>query len=76
MKHSSDAEKQNELRKTQVLKLQQEVQNLNHELLQELALDRAQVVQLKSHVAERKLEIANEMRQIKKIVAALFERQA
>lgn len=76
MKHSSDVEKQNELRKTQVIKLQEEVQNLNHELLQELALDRAQVVQLKSHVAERKLEIANEMRHIKRIVAALFERQS
>jgi hypothetical protein len=76
MKHSSDAEWQNELRKTQVIKLQQEVQNLNEELLQELALDRAQVVQLKSHVAERKLEIANEMRHIKRIVAALFERQS
>jgi hypothetical protein len=76
MKHSSDVEKQNELRKTQVIKLQEEVQNLSHELLQELALDRAQVVQLKSHVAERKLEIANEMRHIKRIVAALFERQS
>lgn len=76
MKHSSDTEKENELRKTQVIKLQQEVQSLNDELLQELALDRAQVVQLKSHVAERKLEIANEMRHIKRIVAALFERQS
>lgn len=74
-KHSSDTEKQNELRKTQVMKLKQEVKDLNDELLRELALDRTQVVQLKSQVAERKLEIANEMRHIKRIVAILFERQ-
>lgn len=76
MRHSSDTEKENELRKTQVIKLQQEVQNLNDELLQELAIDRTQLVQFKSHVAERKVEISNEMRQIKRIVAALFERQS
>lgn len=74
-KHSSDIEKQNELRKTQVLQLQQEVKDLNEEILQELALDRSQVVQLKSQVAERKIEIQNEMRNIKRIVAILFERQ-
>lgn len=74
-KHSSDTEKENELRKTQVQQLQDEVQNLKDELLQELALDRTQVVQMKSQVAERKLEISNEMKEIKKIVALLFERQ-
>lgn len=76
LKHSSDAEKQNEMRQTQVAKLQEEVKELNDELLRELALDRTQVVQLKSQVAERKLEIANEMRNIKRIVAVFFERQA
>jgi hypothetical protein len=75
-KHSSDTEKENELRRTQVKQLQEEVDLLNEELLQELALDRTQVVQLKSQILERKMEIANEMRHIKRIVAMLFERQA
>ena len=75
-KHSSDTEKEDELRKTQVKKLKDEVMELNYELTQELALDRTQVVQMKSQVAERRLEIVNEMRDIKRIVAVLFERQA
>jgi hypothetical protein len=73
-KHSSDSVKEDELRKTQVKQLQDEVVALKDELLQELALDRTQVVQMKSQVAERKLEIANELSEIKKIVAILFER--
>lgn len=75
-KHSSDAQKENELRKTQMLQLQEEVKTLSDELLHELALDRSQVVQLKNQVAERKQEIANEMKNIKRIVAMLFERQS
>lgn len=75
-KHNSDSEKEDELRKTQVKQLQAEVLGLRDELLQELALDRTQIVQMKSQVAERKQEISNEMREIKKIVAILFERQA
>ena len=75
-KHSSDSEKEDELRRTQVKVLQEEVTGLKDELLQELALDRTQVVQMKSQVAERKLEISNEMKEIKKIVAILFERQS
>lgn len=74
--HSSDTEKEDELRKTQIKKLQEEVTALKDELVQELALDRTQVVQIKSQVAERKIEIMNEMRDIKRIVAMLFERQA
>ena len=74
-KHSSDSVKEDELRKTQVKQLQDEVLGLKDELLQELALDRTQVVQMKSQVAERKLEISNELTEIKKIVAVLFERQ-
>ena len=73
-KHSSDSEKQNELRQTQVKQLQQEVKVLYDELLQELALDRTHVVQLKSHITERKMEIASEMRDIKRMAAMLFER--
>jgi hypothetical protein len=74
-KHSSDAEKHNELRRNQVKQLQRDVKELNDELLQELAFDRTQMVQLKSLVADRKVEISNEMRQIKRIVAVLFDRQ-
>lgn len=74
-KHSSDTEKEDELRRTQVKKLQDEVTGLKDELLQELALDRTQVVQMKSQVGERKIEISNEMKDIKKIIAILFERQ-
>lgn len=74
--HSSEMEKDEELRKTQIRNLKDEVKDLREELLQELALDRTQVVQVKSQVSERKAEIANEMRDIKRIVAVLFERQA
>jgi len=57
-----------------VKQLQQEVKEMHHELLQELALDRTQLVQLKSQITERKMEIASEMRDIKRMVAMLFER--
>jgi hypothetical protein len=74
-KHSSDTEREDELRKTQVKQLQQEVAALKDELVQELAMDRTQVVQIKSQVAERKIEIANEMKEIKRIVEVIFARQ-
>jgi ribosomal protein L29 len=74
-KHSSDTEREDELRKTQVKQLQQEVSALKDELVQELAMDRTQVVQIKSQVAERKIEIANEMKEIKRIVEVIFARQ-
>jgi len=45
-------------------------------LVQELARDRTQMVQMKSAVAERKVEIANEMKHVKRIVTMLFEQQA
>ena len=44
--------------------------------VQELALGRTQVVQIKSQAAERKLEIASEIRDIKRMVTLMFERQA
>ncbi|KAL3899907.1 MAG: hypothetical protein SGARI_006358, partial [Bacillariaceae sp.] len=72
-KHSSETEKEEELRKTQVQSLKVEIDALKDELMQELALDRTQVVQMKSSVAERKLEIQNEMKHIKRIVTMLFE---
>jgi Ion transport protein len=72
-KHSSETEKEEELRKTQVQLLKAEIGSLKDDLLQELAIDRTQVVQMKSSVAERKLEIQNEMKHIKRIVTMLFE---
>jgi hypothetical protein len=72
-KHSSETEKEEELRKTQVQLLKAEIKILKDDLLQELAIDRTQVVQMKSSVAERKLEIQNEMKHIKRIVTMLFE---
>jgi Ion transport protein len=74
--HSSESEKEDELRITQVAKLQQEVIVLREELLQELAMHRTQVVHMKSQLAERKTEIANEMKHIKRLVTLLFERQS
>jgi len=75
-RHSSDTEKEDELRKTQVTLLEQEVKLLRDDLVQELAMDRTQIVQLKSHVAGRKVDIANEMKDIKRIVTMLFEQQS
>jgi len=75
-KHSSESEKEEELRKNQVQRLKVEIGALEEELLQELAIDRTQVVQMKSAVAERKLEIQNEMKHIKRVVTMLFEQQA
>lgn len=74
-KHSSESEKEEELRKTQVQRLKVEIGQLRDDLLQELAIDRTHVVQMKSAVAERKLEIQSEMKHIKRIVAMLFEQQ-
>jgi len=73
--HTNEQAKEDELRKRQVTNLETELFNLKEDLLQELAMDRTQVVQIKSQVAERRQEIANEMRQIKKLVTLLFERQ-
>eukprot|EP00934_Nitzschia_sp_Nitz4_P007813 Nitzschia sp. Nitz4//scaffold137_size62074//14398//17094//NITZ4_006409-RA/size62074-processed-gene-0.81-mRNA-1//-1//CDS//3329535682//7803//frame0 len=75
-KHSSEAEKDNEMRRIQIQVLKQEVQTLKDDLLQELAVDRTQVVQTKSLVAQRKTEIQAEMKHIKRIVAMLFEQQS
>lgn len=75
-KHATETDKEDELRKTQVKKLKEEINVLRDDLLQELAVDRTQVVQLKSVVTERKIEIQNEMKHIKRIVAMLFEQQS
>lgn len=75
-KHSSEYDKEEELRKTLIQSLQVEIDSLRDELLQELAMDRTHVVQMKSSVAERKMEIQNEMKHIKRVVTMLFEQQA
>jgi hypothetical protein len=75
-KHSSESEREDELRKTQVRMLQREVFELKEDLAQELTVDRIQVVQMKSSIAERRAEIANEMKHIKRIMTMLFDQQA
>jgi hypothetical protein len=74
--HNSESERENELRTTQVQLLKSEIGILKEDLLQELAIDRTQLVQMKSLVAERKLEIQTEMKHIKRIVTMLFEQQS
>ncbi len=74
--HSSESEREDELRKTQVIMLQKEVDDLEEDMLQELKVDRIQVVQIKSSIAERRAEIANEMKDIKRIMTMLFDQQA
>jgi hypothetical protein len=74
-RHNSESEKEDELRKTQVQNLKAEIGVLKEDLLQELAIDRTYLVQMKSLVAERKLEIQSEMKHIKRIVTMLFEQQ-
>jgi len=65
-----------ELRKTQVMLLDKEVKALSVEITHELTIDRIEVVQMKSSVADKRAEIANEMRHIKNIMTRLFDQQA
>ena len=74
--HSSESEREDELRRTQVIMLQNEVEQLKEDILQELKVERIQVVQMKSLIAERRAEIASEMRDIKRIMTMLFDQQA
>ena len=55
--------------------LRSEIDVLRGELQEELAVDRTNLVQLKSVVAAKKLEIQTEMKHIKRVVAMLFEQQ-
>jgi hypothetical protein len=75
-KHNSETEREEELRRNQLVKVRAEIVAMGEELRQELALDRTQIVQTKSSVAERKQEIQTEMKHIKRVVAMLFEQQA
>jgi len=56
--------------------LQKEVAEMREDLTQELAVDRTQVIQMKSQIDNRRTEIDNEMKNIKRIVMMLFEQQA
>jgi len=74
-KHATDSEKQDELRRNQVKLLGAEVRTLEDDLMQELAIDRTHIVQMRSLVTQRKQEIQSEMKEIKRIVNLLFEQQ-
>lgn len=69
----SESDKEDAMRKNQIDSLNIEINELKNELLKEMAVDRTQVVQLKSSVAEKKLELKNEMKHIQRIVTMLFE---
>jgi hypothetical protein len=58
------------------VKIQKEVEDLEEDMFQELKVDRIQVVQMKSSIADRRAEIANEMKHIKRIMTVLFDQQA
>mmetsp|Transcript_10528 Transcript_10528/g.14774 ORF Transcript_10528/g.14774 Transcript_10528/m.14774 type:complete len:811 (-) Transcript_10528:2351-4783(-) len=73
---NSDIAEDEEQRKRAVENLRSEVKILKEDLMQELAVDRSQLVQLKSQVTERKTEIANEMKHIKRIMTMLFEQHS
>ena len=72
-KHSSETEREAELRRTQVAMLQKEVMSLQDTMTHEMKVDRIHVVQMKSSIAERRAEIANEMKHINRIITMLFE---
>jgi hypothetical protein len=74
-KHSSETAKEEELRSVQIVNIKAELAAFGEELRFELSQDRTQIVQTKSLVAERKMAINAEMKNIKRIVAMLFEQQ-
>ena len=74
-KYSSVSEKEDELRKTQVALLQKGVGELVEGMEEELNVVRTQLVQMRSQIGDLKAETASEMKQIKRIVAMLFEQQ-
>lgn len=68
-------EEADEIRKTQTLKLKNEIEVLKEGVMRDLAIDRTSVVQIQGLVADRKLEIQREMKQIKRIMENMFEQQ-
>jgi len=75
-KHSSESEREAELRKNQVSMLHKEVKSLRDVVMHELTVDRTQVVQMKSGLADHRVDIATEMKHIKRIMTMLFEQQS
>jgi hypothetical protein len=74
-RYSSDSEKEDELRKTQVVLLQKEVKELSEVFAQELVIERTQVVQMKSQIDHKIIEIESELKNIRRIMQMLFEQQ-
>ena len=56
--------------------LQKEVMSLQDTMTHEMKVDRIHVVQMKSSIAERRADIANEMKHIKRIMTMLFEQES
>ena len=75
-KHNNEAAREEELRRDQLVKVKDEIVAMGEDLRQELALDRTQIIQTKSLVAERKQAIQSEMKHIKRLMAMLFEQQS
>ena len=57
------------------MKLKNEIEVLKEGVMRDLAIDRTSVVQIQGLVADRKLEIQREMKQIKRIMENMFEQQ-
>ena len=72
-KHSSESEKEENLRKTQIERLKVEMVVLRDDLLRESAQHRTQILQMKSAIAERKLETRNNLTTIKRNIVLALE---
>jgi hypothetical protein len=71
--HNSKSEQEETLRKTQIENLRGEVAQLKNDLVMESSQHRTQIVQMKSAVAERKLETLNTLTIIKKNLVLALE---
>eukprot|EP00536_Pseudo-nitzschia_multiseries_P005140 jgi/Psemu1/238255/estExt_Genewise1.C_930096 len=71
--HSSESEKEENLRKTQIEELKREIAVLKEDLMGESAKHRTQIIQMKSAIAERKLETLDTLTAIKKNVVLALE---
>ena len=71
--HGSESEKEETLRQTQIERLRGEITLLRDDLVVESSQHRTQIVQMKSAVAERRLETLNTLAAIKKNVVLALE---
>ncbi len=71
--YGSKSEQEEILRKTQIEHLKAEIGLLKHDLVRESSQHKTQIVQMKSAVAERKLETLNTLTAIKKNVVLALE---